>query len=326
MKRYGQSGATTRTSVRTVEPPPSRHQERRTPDHGSPAGGGGLCRVEELMGTAINLELADPLPEAELERLADEVFEWLHEVDQRFSTYKPYSEVNRLDRGELTVADYSPELREVLQTCGDLWRTTDGYFDVYATGRFDPSGYVKGWAVQVASDRLTAEGALNHYLDAGGDACARGCSPSGAPWQVGIRHPGTTDKVHWMLACADLAIATSSTHERGCHVINPRREAPARGLCSVTVVGPDLGVADAYATAALAMELDGPTWLAGLDGYSTLVITDDGRCLRSDDLPDAAWPQTPSVPSPVIEPLRSFDIGPASTDPRPSAGSRGAPA
>src|SRR4029079_10108794 len=92
----------------------------------------------------------------------DEVFGWLHEVDRRFSTYVSDSEVNRLDRGELTIAECSPALRNVLDECARLWRATDGYFDAYATGRLDPSGYVKGWSVQVASNKLGASGAGKH--------------------------------------------------------------------------------------------------------------------------------------------------------------------
>src|SRR6266536_2479508 len=114
------------------------------------------------MGTAISVELADPLPAATLARLADGAFDWFREVDRRFSTYRPDSEVCRLDRGELAAADCSPDLREVLDTCAGFWRETDGYFDVYATGRLDPSGYVKGWSVEVASRRLAEAGAVNH--------------------------------------------------------------------------------------------------------------------------------------------------------------------
>ena len=41
---------------------------------------------------------------------------------------------------------------------------------------------------------------------------------------------------------------------------------------SVTVVGPDLGTADAYATAAFAMGAAGPAWTAGLVGYEAMTV------------------------------------------------------
>ncbi|MFF5293083.1 FAD:protein FMN transferase [Paractinoplanes globisporus] len=241
------------------------------------------------MGTAVSIELADDRPGPELRALIDDVCRWLHEVDARFSTYKEDSEVSRMRRGELTLADCSDDLRHVLNACADLWRDTDGYFDAYAGGPLDPSGYVKGWSVEVASARLAAAGSVNHYINAGGDIRMRGHHPDGGPWRVGIRHPWEADKVSWVLALTDGAIATSGTYERGHHVINPRTGQPARGLRSVTVVGPDLTLADAYATAALAMGEAGLTWLAKLatDGYDSAVVTDDGRAFSSANLPAA---------------------------------------
>ena len=239
------------------------------------------------MGTAVSLHLADPLPDDALARLADEVFAWLHEVDRRFSTYKDDSEVNRVQRGELDPRDGSADLRAVLDTCADLWRATDGYFDVYATGRLDPSGYVKGWSVQVASDRLLAAGAGNHCLNAGGDVRTRGRPAPGEPWRIGIRHPWEAHAVCWVLAGTDLAVATSGTYERGPHVVDPHRGTAATELRSVTVVGPDLGLADAYATAALAMGRAGLAWLARLDGYESGVVTEDREAYRSPGLPVA---------------------------------------
>jgi len=103
-----------------------------------------------------------------------------------------------------------------------------------------------------------------------------------------IRHPWEADRLCWVLTGTDLAVATSGTYERGYHVVDPRRGTPATELRSVTVTGPDLGLADAYATAALAMGLPGVDWLARLDGYESAVVTEDGRALRSARLPVAA--------------------------------------
>ncbi|BCJ63550.1 FAD:protein FMN transferase [Polymorphospora rubra] len=245
----------------------------------------GLRRVEQVMGTAVSLDLADPLASSTLDDLADGVFAWLRLVDARFSTYLDDSEVCRLDRGALSTADASDDLRAVLGRCAELWGETDGYFDAYATGRLDPSGYVKGWAVQVASDRLLAAGAANHCLNAGGDVRVRGHASSGRPWRIGVRHPWHATKVAWVLAGTDLAVATSGVYERGHHVVDPRTGRAARGLRSVTVVGRDLGVADAYATAAVAMGRAGADWLAGRAGHECAVVADDATCLRSAGLP-----------------------------------------
>ncbi|MFD1370088.1 FAD:protein FMN transferase [Actinoplanes sichuanensis] len=241
------------------------------------------------MGTVVSIELADDLPESRLRELVGETCAWLHEVDARFSTYRDDSEVCRFRRGELPLADCSDDLRLVLDRCADLWRDTGGYFDAYAGGKLDPSGYVKGWSVEVASERLAAAGSVRHYIGAGGDIRMRGSGPGGRPWRVGVRHPWEADKLAWVLNVTDGAVATSGTYERGAHVWNPVSGAPATGLRSVTVVGPDLAVADAWATAALAMGEPGLAWLAGLTdkGYESAAVTEDGRAFTSSGLPVA---------------------------------------
>lgn len=246
---------------------------------------GTFRRTAAVMGTVAVVDIADPLPHARLEELTTRVFGWLHEVDRRFSTFRQDSEVNRLDRGELLLAECSRDLRRVLARCGELSRVTAGYFDMYATGRLDPSGYVKGWSVQIASQLLTDAGAPNHCVEAGGDIQSRGRPAPGADWQIGVRHPWEPDKLSWILHGTDLAVATSGTYERGRHVIDARSGAPALGLCSVTVVGHDLATADAYATASLAMGEAGLDWLAELDDHTAAAVTDDGRAFRSSALP-----------------------------------------
>jgi thiamine biosynthesis lipoprotein len=246
----------------------------------------GLHRVEHIMGTAISVDIAESTSPSRAARLADAAFAWFREVDETFSTYKEGSEVNRLQRGEIQAAQASPHLSHVLDECARLWGRTEGYFDVYATGRLDPSGYVKGWSVQVASDRLAAAGAADHCVNAGGDVRMRGLQ-AGQPWRVGIQHPFEPMRFCWVLEGTGLAVATSGTYERGFHVIDPMTGKPAQALASVTVTGPDLGVADAYATAAVAMGAQGIDWLARLEGYESAVVTEDGRAFRSDGLPVA---------------------------------------
>lgn len=245
-----------------------------------------MRRVELVMGTSISLVLADAGPESILDRLADETFAWLHEVDARFSPYRDDSEVCR------PVDPPSPDVAHVRERCAELWRQSAGYFDADAAGRFDPSGFVKGWAVQVASDRLVAAGSRHHLLNAGGDVRVRGEAAPGRPWRVGVRHPWRPDQVCCVLAGTDLAVATSGVYERGHHVIDPFSGEPARGLRSVTVVasgsGADLGTADALATAAVAMGRAGVDWLAKLDGYECAIVTDDAQFLTSPGLPTVA--------------------------------------
>jgi thiamine biosynthesis lipoprotein len=67
-------------------------------------------------------------------------------------------------------------------------------------------------------------------------------------------------------------VATSGAYERGRHIVDPHTGAPPAGVLSVTVIGPDLATADAYATAAFAMGEAGPAWTARLRGYDAMTV------------------------------------------------------
>jgi thiamine biosynthesis lipoprotein len=211
-------------------------------------------------------------------------FDWLREVDAIFSTHRDDSQISRLDRGELTLAECRPEVDEVLTRCLALERATRGYFSVRPAGRLDPSGFVKGWAVAGAAQRLAAAGAASFCIDAGGDVIARGRPARDRRWRVGIRHPVELDRLAAVLAVEDLAVATSGEYERGPHIVDPHTGRRPSGLISATVVGPDLATADAYATAAFAMGADGPAWTATLDGHEAMCITADHRVLSTPGL------------------------------------------
>jgi thiamine biosynthesis lipoprotein len=243
-----------------------------------------LHRVERLMGTAVSFDIRDPGvgPGA-----FDEVVSFLRDVEARFSTYRPDSEVSRLSRAEVREADCSADVRYVLALCDNLRRTSDGYFDIRHAGRdggLDPSGLVKGWSIEEAAAMLERAGARNFSINAGGDVIARGEPEPGRPWRVGIRHPDRADRLAAVLAIRDVAVATSGAYERGDHISDPHTGRPARGLVSVTVVGPSLTYADAYATTAFAMGTAGLSWVAGHPGYGVYGITDDGRVQFTPDV------------------------------------------
>ena len=132
-----------------------------------------------------------------------------------------------------------------------------------------------------ARARLAAAGAVNFCVNAGGDVVACGRPAPGRRWRVGVRHPDDLDAMAAVLAVEDLAVATSGEYERGKHIVDPHTGRPPSGLLSVTVAGPDLATADAYATAAFAMGAAGPGWLATLDGYDAMCITTDRRVLST---------------------------------------------
>lgn len=229
-------------------------------------------------------DVRDPAAE---EAAVDRVFDWLRLVDETFSTYKPESEISRIDGGELAVDDAHPDVRAVLARCEELRLETGGFFDARARGALDPSGFVKGWAVDRAAAILEEAGARSFALYAGGDIVVRGNPEPGEPWHVGIRHPLHAGRIAAVVETSDLAVATSGAYARGEHVLDPHSGKPPVGLLSVTVTGPVLATADAYATAAFAMGKRGPAWTARLEGYEAMTITGDGRVLSTPGFPAA---------------------------------------
>lgn len=229
-------------------------------------------RIEHVMGTVFSLDLRDPVPLA----VVDGVVEWLHWVDDTFSTFKDDSDVSRLGRGEVMLDECAPEVAEILAQCDELERATGGAFSARYDDELDPSGLVKGWAIEHAARMLTEAGSTRHAVNGGGDVRVVGAPEPGRPWQIGVADPFDPQQLATVVALVDGAVATSGTAERGQHVIDPRHGRPATDLASVTVVGPDLALADAYATAALVMGRQARVWVEQLDGYEAFAVTADG--------------------------------------------------
>jgi thiamine biosynthesis lipoprotein len=247
--------------------------------------GTGVTRVEHIMGMPIVVDVRDVDDAAALEPL----FEWFRLVDETFSTYVPGSEISRLQSGELALVDAHPDVREVLDRCEELRLGTKGYFDVRAerSDVVDPSGLVKGWSVDRASALADRLGWRNYALNAGGDIRLRGGALPEPVWRIGIQHPSEPQQIVAVVASDDLAVATSGAYARGCHVFDPHTHRPPEGVLSVTICGPDLATADAYATAAFAMGVAGPAWTARLRGYEAMTLLADGRSLRTPGFPVA---------------------------------------
>ncbi len=241
----------------------------------------GRRRVERAMGTMISLYLPDGGASSPP---VDAAFAWLHEVDDRFSPFKPDSEVGRMMRGEVRLSQSSADLAEVLEIADTVEVLSGGAFDIRGhreDGRPDPTGVVKGWSIDRAGAILAAAGIARFCLTAGGDVLVRGGQEKGVPWKVGIAHPFEPDSVALVLQGDDLAVATSGTTERGHHITDPHSGKAADELLTVTVAGPDLARADAYATAAFAMGREGLRWVDALPGYYAAGITHDARLVST---------------------------------------------
>ena len=223
-------------------------------------------RSVQLMGMPISLavrghESAETVDAAWSEAVAE-----LRWVDFVFSRWRPDSAVSRLARGELTVAECPREVAEVLELGKRAAEDSDGAFtmllpdprDPDGVRRLDPTGVVKGWAVERAARRLAP---LRDYcLSAGGDlVCVS--EPSATPWQIGVEDPHDPTRILAVVPVSNGAVATSGTSHRGRHLLDGRTGDPVEELSSVTVTADSLTVADIAATSACALGLGAESWL-----------------------------------------------------------------
>lgn len=237
--------------------------------------------VEHVMGMPISLALRGRhTGDAQALDAWAEAMATLRDVDRVFSTYRPGSHVSRLDRGEITLAACPPELLEVL-ALGERWRQeSGGAFDVRradAAGVFhlDPSGVVKGWAVERAARPLRLLDETDFCLSAGGDmVCAAG--PDAEPWRIGIEDPYAPSSVVAVVPVRRGAVATSGLAHRGAHITDARTGRVPTAIASVTVVADDLVRADLDATAAFALDAEAAAWLRER-GSTGVIVRTDGR-------------------------------------------------
>ncbi|MEO6512932.1 MAG: FAD:protein FMN transferase [Nocardioides sp.] len=235
--------------------------------------------VDHVMGMPISLAVRGKHQDDPAARGAwAEATAALRDVDRVFSTYRADSHISRLGRGEIEVDDCPPEVAEVLELAEQARQESGGAFDVRrAGGALDPSGVVKGWAVERAARPLRVLDDTDFCLSAGGDLVCRTLDPTTPAWRIGIEDPLAAGRVTAVVPVRTGAVATSGLAHRGNHLVDARTGLTPSGVASVTVIGPDLTWVDIDATAAFAQGLDAARWLATRTGRTGLVVWADGR-------------------------------------------------
>ena len=249
--------------------------------------------VDHVMGMPISLALRGRHTDDDLAAQAwAGALDILRAADRIFSTYRTDSYISRLNRGELTVADCPPEVAEVLELGERARVESGGAFDVRREHGLDPSGVVKGWAVEGAAHAFDQLPDTDYCLSAGGDMTCHVATPDSPDWRIGIEDPHDPDKLAAVVPIRNGAIATSALHRRGDHITDARTGATPTTLASVTVIYPTLTQADIDATAAFALGPDALTWLRSRPRRTGLVILSDGtRRLYGDSTREMTTPR-----------------------------------
>lgn len=229
----------------------------------------------KVMGTFASLHVDDVVDAPVVETAWRAALELLVDVERRFSTFRVDSEVSRINRGEMHLLDASADVVEVMDACTWLEHESDGAFRARRPdGSLDPAGFVKGWAAERAGRVLSAHGLSSWYLNVGGDIQTSGLQATGEQWRIGVVDPANRTVVGaWFDIPENYAVATSGPGARGAHLWDGRDGSWVTRLASITVIGPHLMWADAFATAAFAMGDAGVGWVNRYPDYTAFPLS-----------------------------------------------------
>jgi FAD:protein FMN transferase len=232
-----------------------------------------MKQLKIIMDMPITVEIID---QNVSEKDFHEVFNYFKYIDNTFSVYKPESEISQINLGKLPQSKWSKDMQTIFSKAKTTKEETSGYFDIFYQGKYDPSGVVKGWAIENVAKLLNQKGFKNYYIDAGGDICAVGKNSQNKPWRIGIRNPFNRFENVKVLEIANKGVATSGTYIRGQHIYNPiKPKEKITDIVSLTVIGPNIFDADRFATAAFAMGKNGINFIEKLAGFAGYMIDKD---------------------------------------------------
>ncbi|WP_438480027.1 FAD:protein FMN transferase [Oleiharenicola lentus] len=164
-------------------------------------------------------------------------------------------------------------------------RTHSGYarvtLDTTRCAVFQPGGMeldlcsiAKGYAVDLAIEKLRTAGVESCFVEIGGEARGVGCKPDGQPWWCLIEPPPIAGHALTSIVAAacDLALATSGNSLRP-HIVNPRAdESIEPTLESVTVLAPTCMEADVWATALFVLGAEAGATFAQTHGLAAMFV------------------------------------------------------
>lgn len=190
-----------------------------------------------------------------LDQISPQIQAELDRIEADYSAFRADSLLSRFQAGEKNLLLTHPEFQAIYSSCLAYADLTEGYFDPYykGAGIFDPTGYVKGWAIQTIFERYLADliyqpGVIAVALNGGGDMQVKSRWDCDFTWQIGLENPHNLQEVIAKFNLKEGGLATSGLSKRGQHVqqVNPDR------LDQVTIIAPKLSQADVWATAGLA--------------------------------------------------------------------------
>ncbi|WP_294681365.1 FAD:protein FMN transferase [uncultured Gemella sp.] len=187
-----------------------------------------------------------------LNQIVNEIDKYLQNVEEKFSPFLSESLVSRhTDLGEELQDDFFDiEYQEVYSRSIIAKKETHGLFDPFFDGKYNPTGFVKGWAIENAFMKYIKPLIDNNILEAGaingaGDMQVGTRLDSNFSWKIGIENPEDKEKIIAKYSIKNGAVATSGLSKKGQHIKSDNDI----NHVQVTVVGTYLSDVDVLATA-----------------------------------------------------------------------------
>ena len=186
-----------------------------------------------------------------LNQVIDEIDKYLKKVEEKFSPFLPDSLVSRhTDLGEVLQENFFDlEYQEVYSRSILAKKETRGLFDPFFEGKYNPTGLVKGWAIETAFMKYIKPLIDNNIIEAGaingaGDMQVGTSLDSDFSWEIGIENPEDREKIIARYSIKTGAVATSGINKKGQHI---KSENDIEHI-QVTVIGRYLLDVDVMAT------------------------------------------------------------------------------
>lgn len=204
---------------------------------------------------------------------------WLDTVDRDFSPFRADSLVSRMRRDELMTADMTEDFVTVYGLAMSAQSGTDGAFDPFFDGGYNPTGLVKGWAIECTVtdywQPLISRGVIMAAaVNGAGDMQMAVADDSDFTWHVGIESPFVHNQLIHQYSLQNGAVATSGISQRGEHIVGRAAE---DALVQATVIATSLTTADIWATSALVLGRTRFLTRVADDPLGGLVIGPDGN-------------------------------------------------
>jgi len=169
----------------------------------------------------------------------------------------------------------APSMKDIQITDHRIWSHNQAV-------QLDFGAFAKGYAVDLAIEKLRQLGIHHAIINAGGNLKAMG-KKGDKPWLIGIRHPSGTGILAAVTVEGEESVITSGNYERFreykgirySHIIDPRTGQPTQGLSSVTIIAPSAALADAASTALTVAGLQGWYRIARKMGVKYVMIVDE---------------------------------------------------